>query len=197
MTTKISTHMLKLLHDVSKVDSGSRWGRRGRGGRGSRGRSCKICICRLHMWPFCSKLCYTPPNRLLTNSTHDIKVRRGRNRDLHVGEDTYDSWRKDELITCSRVAIAIYNRFYHMWWKVNRKTFQKGKKEMSTRLGDSVIVKPWSKYKCHHHIKEPWSLSELGCRKIKGTSPQHDLFTEKWGQLVSRDGREMMITRAI
>ena len=67
-----------------------------------------------------------------------------------------------------------------MWWKVDRKTFQKVKKEMSMKLGNSVIVRPWSEYTGHHHIKEPWSPSELGCREIKGTSPQHDLLIEEW-----------------
>ena len=50
---------------------------------------------------------------------------------------------------------------------------------MSTRLSDSVLVKPWSEYKGHHHIKDSWTLSELGCREIKGTSLQHGLFTKK------------------
>ena len=47
------------------------------------------------------------------------------------------------------------------------------------RLGNSVIVRLWSEYTGHHHIKEPWSPSELGCREIKGTSPQHDLRIEE------------------
>ena len=97
MTTKINTHVLKLLHDVNKGDSGPRWGRRDRGGRGSRGRGCRICwgcICRLHTRSLCNKLHHTLPNRLLTNSTHNIEVRSGRDSNVHVGEDTRDSRRK-------------------------------------------------------------------------------------------------------
>ena len=34
------------------------------------------------------------------------------------------------------------------------------------RLDDSVIVRPWSEYKGHHHIKDPWTLSKLGYGEI-------------------------------
>ena len=120
-TTKISTHVLKLLHDVNKGDNCPRWKGRGKGGTGLRGRGCRVCrgcICGLHMWPLCSKLCCTPPNKLLTYGTHDIEERKGRNNDMHVCEDARDSQRKDELIMCSHVLIAINNRFYRVWWKV-------------------------------------------------------------------------------
>ena len=98
---------------------------------------------------------------------------------MHVSEDMSDSRREDELITCSCVTIAIYNKFYHVKCKVYRETFHKGKNEMSTRFGDSVIMRPWSKYKGHHHIKDSWTLSKLSCGEIKGTSPQHGLLTEE------------------
>ena len=49
------------------------------------------CIGRLHLWPLCSKLHYTPPNRLFTNGTHDIEMRRGKDGDVHVGKDMRDS----------------------------------------------------------------------------------------------------------
>ena len=142
------------------------------------------------MWPLCRKLCCTSSNRLLANGTHDIKVRRGRNSDMQECEDARDSWRKDDIITCNRVSIAI-------WWKVYRKSFHERVKEMSTRLSDSVIVRPWSKYKSHHHIKDPWILSELGCGEIKSASLQHGLLTEEWGQLVSRDRWETTMNRVI
>ena len=129
------------------------------------------CIGRLYLQLLCSKLCCTPPNRLLTNGTHDTEVRRRRDSDVQMCKDTHDSQRKDEFITCSRVAMAIYNRLNHVKRKVYRETFHEGKKKMSMRLGDSVIVRPWSEYKGHHHIKEPWSLRELSCGEIKGTSP--------------------------
>ena len=48
-------------------------------------------IGRLHSWPFCSKLRCAPSNRLLANGTHDIEMRRRRDGDVHVGEDTHDS----------------------------------------------------------------------------------------------------------
>ena len=48
-------------------------------------------IGRLHSWPLCSKLHCTLSNRLLANGTHDIEIRRGRDGDVHVGEDTRDS----------------------------------------------------------------------------------------------------------
>ena len=104
MTTKISTHVLKLLHDAREIDIYPRGWRRGRWGKGSRGRG---CIRHLHMRPFCNKLCCTPPDRLLNYSTHDIQERRKRNSNVQVCEDARDSQMKDELITCSSVLIAI------------------------------------------------------------------------------------------
>jgi len=145
----------------------------------------------------CSKLRCTSLNRFLANGTYDIEMRRGKDGDVHVCKDTHDSWRKDKLITCSYVMLVVYDRLYHMWRKVYGKTFHKGKKKMSTRLSDSVIVWPWSENKGHHHVKEPWSLSELNCGEIKCTSPQYGLLTEEWGQLVSRDGSETRMTRVI
>ena len=180
-TTKISTHVLKLLYDISKGDSGLRWGRRGKGGRGSRGRGCRIswgCIRRLHPWLLCSKLHCTLQNRLLANGTHDIEMRKVRDGDVHMGEDTRDSQRKDELITFSHVMIAVNDRLYHVWRKLYRKTFHKRKMETSMRLSDGVIVWSWSENKGHHHIKEPWSLSELSCGEI--SVPPHNMaFSQK------------------
>ena len=49
------------------------------------------CIGRLHLRPLCSKLRYTPPNRLFTNGTHDLEMRRGKDGDVHVGKDMRDS----------------------------------------------------------------------------------------------------------
>ena len=56
----------------------------------------------------------TPPNRLLANGTHHIEMRRLRDDNVHVCEDTRDSRRKDKLVTCSRVMIVVYDRLYHM-----------------------------------------------------------------------------------
>ena len=124
MITQISMHMLKLLHDFHKGDRCPKWGRRGKWWRGLRGRGCRVCrgyIWRLHIRLLHSKLRCTPSNRLLAHGTHDIEERRKRNGEVQVSENVCDSWRKDELIACGSVSIAIYNRFYHMWWKVYRK----------------------------------------------------------------------------
>ena len=40
------------------------------------------------------------------------------------------------------------------------------RKETSMRLGDSVIVRPWSEYKGYHHIKDLWTFSKLSCGEI-------------------------------
>ena len=74
----------------------------------------RSCIHHLHMRPLGSQLRCTPSDRLLAYGTHDMEERRGRNGDVHVCEDVYDSRRKDKLITCSCVLIAIYNRYYHV-----------------------------------------------------------------------------------
>ena len=106
-TIKISMHVLEQLHDASERDIYPRGGRRGRWGRGSRGRGCIRC---LHMWPLpesCAALLQI--DSLLINGTHDMEERKGRNGDVHLCEDACDSWRKDKLITCSSVLIAIYN----------------------------------------------------------------------------------------
>ena len=60
---------------------------------------------------------------------------------------------------CSSVLIDIYHRYYHV------------KQKVSTRLSDSVIVKPYSENKGHHHIKDPWTLSEVVCDEVKKINP--------------------------
>ena len=155
-------YKLKLVHDVNERDICPRGGRSGKCRGGSRGRG---CIHRLHTRPLSSQLRYTPPDRLLANGNHDMEERRGRNGDVHVCEDACDSQRKDELIMCSYVLIAIYNRYYHVWGKIYRKIFHERKKETITRLNDGVIVWSRSEYK-GHHIKDPWTLSKLSCREI-------------------------------
>ena len=72
------------------------------------------CIRRLHLRPLCSKLRCTLPNRLLANDTQDIEMRRVRDSDVHMCEDTRDSRRKDELITCISVIIVVDDRLYHV-----------------------------------------------------------------------------------
>ena len=170
MTTKISMNVLKLLHDVSKGEICSKGGKRSRWGRGSRGRG---CIDRLHTRPLRSKLCYTLLNSLLANDTHDMEERRRRNGDVHVCEDMCDSRRKDELITCNTVLIAIHNRYYHVWWKVYGKDFHERKKEMSTRLGDSVMVWLWSESKVITILRIRGPLANLVVEKFR--EPPHTM----------------------
>ena len=69
---------------------------------------------KLHLRLLCSKLRCTPPNRLLANGNHDIEMRRGKDGDVHVGENMRDSQKKDELITSSCVTIAVYDKLYHV-----------------------------------------------------------------------------------
>ena len=49
---------------------------------------------------------------------------------------------------------------------------------MSTRLNDSVIVRPWSKNEGHHHIKDPQTLSKVMCGEVKKTTPYHGFLIE-------------------
>ena len=175
MTTKISMNVLKLLHDVSKGEICSKGGKRSRWGRGSRGRG---CIDHLHTRPLRSKLCYTLLNSLLANDTHDMEERRRRNGDVHVCEDMCDSRRKDELITCNTVLIAIHNRYYHVWWKVYGKDFHERKKEMSTRLGDSVMVWLWSESKVITILRIRGPLANLVVEKFR-VLPHNMAFSQK------------------
>ena len=44
--------------------------------------------------------------------------------------------------------------------KVYKKILHQGKKKMSTRLSDGVIVRQRSESECHHHVKEPWVIGK-------------------------------------
>ena len=147
-TTKINTHELKLIHDGNKKDLCSRRirRRRSRWGRGSRSRG-SIHWSKLHIRLLGSQMCITLPNRFLADGTPGIERSRERKGDMHVWEDACDSWKKDELITCSNVLIDIYYRFYHVWRKIYRKILHERKKKRSTRLSDSVIVRQWLRTK--------------------------------------------------
>ena len=103
--TKISTHMLKLIHNGSKICLYSRRGRRNGRWRGSRGK-CSILYSikssrlllswsRLHMRPLSSQLCITPLYKFLAYNTHRVEEGGRRNGDMQVCEDACDSWRKD------------------------------------------------------------------------------------------------------
>ena len=156
MTTKISMHLLQLLHDGIKSDTSYR-GRRS-GGRKSRGRrwnnkSCKII--RLHSWPLRLMLGLAPLNRTSAYGTCDGEERRERNVNVKVLKDPHNSQRKDELITNSGILRHIYDRCDEMKGKVNGEILQKRQKKMRTRLSDRVIVRQQSESECHHYVKEP------------------------------------------
>ena len=86
--TKINTHVLKLIHDVSERDICLRRERKGICRGGSRGRG---YIHRLHMRLLCSHPLCNPPNKLLAHGTHDMEKRRGRNGDVDMCEDACNS----------------------------------------------------------------------------------------------------------
>ena len=160
-TTIVSLHLLKLRYDGLQGHISCRR-RRSRSGRSRRiGRNNKSCsIIRLHTWLFQSKLGLALPNKTSVDGTHGGEVRRIQNRNGEVLEDTRDSRRKDELITCNRILIHIKDRCDEMRREVNREVFKKRQKKTSTRLSDRVIVRQWSNSKCHHHINEPRAFAK-------------------------------------
>ena len=162
-----SIHPLKLCHDSIKSHTNFQ-GRRSRGGKSRRrrwnSRSCRII--HLHSWPFQSKLGLTLLNRTSADGTHDGEKRRERNRNGEVPKDLYDSWRKDELITGSGILIHICNRCDEVRGKVNRKILHQGKKKMSTRLSDGVIMRPWSESEGHHHVQKSRTFCKAQARGV-------------------------------
>ena len=74
--------------------------------------------------------------------------------------DPRDSRMKDELIIGSGILIHIYDRCDEVRGKVNGKILHQGKKKMSMRLSDRVIVRQRCKNECHHHVKEPQAFGK-------------------------------------
>ena len=70
-------------------------------------------------------------------------------------KDLRDSKGKMSFITGSGILIHIYDRYDEVRGKVNGKILHQGKKKMSTRLCDGVIVRQRYKSECHHYVKEP------------------------------------------
>ena len=68
---------------------------------------------------------------------------------------------------------------------------------MSTRLSDSVIVRPWNENKGHHYIKDPWTFSKVVCGEVLKSTAHLGRFTEICGQLVSRDKAKTRMTRIV
>ena len=149
-TTKVSLHPLKLLHNGLEGHTTSNRGRRSRKGWNSR--SCRIG--HLHLWLFRSKLSLTSLDRTSTDSTHDGEERKERKGNVKVLKDPHNSRRKDELIMSSGILIHIYNRCDEVRRKVERKILYQGKKKTSMRLGDGVIMRPWSESKGYHHVQK-------------------------------------------
>ena len=106
MTTKISMHPLKLLHDG--IESDTSYERRRSEGRGWNNKSYRIG--HLYLWPLQLKLSLTPPDRTNADGTHDGEKRRERNINKEMLKDPHDSRRKDELIMGHRILIDIKDR---------------------------------------------------------------------------------------
>ena len=111
-TTKVSLHLLKLLHDGLEDHTTSRGGRRS--GRGWNSRSCRIG--HLHSWPLRLKLNLTLPDRISANGTYDGEERKER------GMRMSKSWRIHVIVkgkmSLSRVAVSWYTSIIDvMKWK--------------------------------------------------------------------------------
>ena len=65
------------------------------------------------------------------------------------------------------------------------------------RLNDSVIVRPQSENKGHHHIKDPWTLSKIVSGEFKSITPQHGLPTKTSGKLIQRYRTKTRCTRIV
>ena len=50
---------------------------------------------------------------------------------------------------------------------------------MRTRLNNGVIVRPWSEYNGHHHIKDPWTLSKVIGGEVKNFTHNMDLSQKR------------------
>ena len=73
---------------------------------------------------------------------------------MEMAKDPHDSRRKDELIMGRCILIDIKDRSDEVSGKVYNEVLKEGQKKSSTRHGDKVIVRQWSKNKCYHHVKE-------------------------------------------
>ena len=106
------------------------------------------------MWPLRLKLGLTLSNKTDVDGTHCGEVGRIRNSDRKMAKDPRDSRRKNELISGCYILIKIKDRNDEVRGEVNGKILNKGQKKASTRLNNRVIVRQWSKNKCHHYVKE-------------------------------------------
>ena len=126
-----------------------------------------------------------------------IVVRRVRNEDGEVAKDPRDSWRKNELITGCRIMIHIEDRCDEVRKEVNREVLKKRQKKMSTRLSDRFIVRQWSKSKCHHHVKIPWTFCKVRAWGVLLPTLYGRCLIKVRQKLVSGHSLKMLITRIV
>ena len=193
MTTKISMHPLRLLHDGIESDTSYERGRSG--GRGWNNKSYRIG--HLYLWPLQLKLSLTPPDRTNANGTHDGEKRRERNINKEMLKDPHDSQRKDELITGSSVLIHIYDRCDEVRGKVDGKILHQRKKKMTTRFSDGVIVRQWCESERHHHVKESQAFCKTRAWGVELTTPNRRNPIEMGDEFVSRHNPKMITTNVV
>ena len=114
-----------------------------------------------------------------------------------MAKGPHDSQRKDELITGRRILIDIKDRSDKVKGEVNRKILYEGQKKTSTRLCDRVIVRQWSKSKCHHHIKESWTFCKARAWGVLLPTPYGKQLTEVRQKLFSGHGSKTLTTEVI
>ena len=140
----------------------------------------------LRPFGFSHNLCRAPNQKFLIYRTHNREGRKRRNRHVSMHEDDSDYRWKDEFIITRSVLIDILNVYYHMRRKLYGQIFRERKRKLSTRLGDRFIMRPKSKNKGHHHIKNQWILSQVIGVKVKSVFIRHRTLIETGGKLISR-----------
>ena len=192
---KASIHVLKLCYDGLQGHTSYRSGK-SKGGRSRRRRSCRIyMISCLYPWLLWLKLGLALSNRTGIDGTHNGEVRRVRNRDGEMVKDLHDSWRKDELITGRHILVDIEDRSDEMKREINREVLKKGQKKASMRLSDRVIVRQWSKSKCHHHVKESRAFGKAWAWDVLLLYGR--CLTKVRQKLVSRHSPKMLTTGVV
>ena len=62
--------------------------------------------------------------------------------------------------------------------EINRKILKKGKKKLSTRLGDRVIMREKMEYKGHHHVQKPWAFYQGRTVSEQTLTPLGRIYTK-------------------
>ena len=68
---------------------------------------------------------------------------------------------------------------------------------MSMRLSNGVIVRQWSKSKCHHHVKEPQAFGKARAWGVQLTTPCGRSLTKVREKLISRCCLKTLIARVV